>query len=326
MLGVDWALEQGAYRIARIHRGADWEPDARGPLGAPGVDVKEGDWVLAVNGVPLDAAQDPWAGFLGLAGRTAVLTVSSKSVLDEEAREVAVEPSGDEYALRFRSWIERKRRFVEERSGGRLGYVYVTDTGTDGQNDLFRQFYPQIAKEGLIIDERWNGGGQIPTRFIELLNRPATNMWAGRDGKDWHWPPDSHQGPKCMLINGLSGSGGDAFPAYFKHFGLGKLIGMRTWGGLVGISGNPGFVDGGSVTVPTFAYYELDGTWAIEGHGVEPDIEVIDHPTALSRGEDPQLEAAIAHMLDEIAARPWRAPARPAYPDRGGMGLREEDR
>jgi tricorn protease len=290
------------------------------------VDVKEGEWVLAVNGRPLDAARDPWAAFLGLAGRTTVLTVSAKPTLDDDAREVAVTPVGNDFDLRFRGWIERNRRFVEEQTGGKVGYVYVTDTGVTGQNDLFRQFYPQIAKEAIIIDERWNGGGQIPTRFIELLNRPATNMWAGRDGKDWQWPPDSHQGPKCMLINGLAGSGGDAFPAYFRQAGLGKLIGMRTWGGLVGISGNPGFVDGGGVTVPTFAYYDLDGTWGIEGHGVEPDVEVLDHPTALARGEDPQLEAAIAQMLDEVKSRPWRMPKRPPYPDRSDMGITEEDK
>lgn len=326
MLGVDWSLEQGAFRIAKIYHGASWDADARGPLGAPGVDVKEGDFVLAVNGVPMDVAKDPWCAFLGLAGRPTVLTVSANPTQDDEAREVVIEPIGGDYQLRFRDWIEGNRRYVEEKTGGRVGYVYVTDTGTTGQNDLFRQFYPQIGKEALIIDERWNGGGQIPTRFIELLNRPATNMWAGRDGKDWQWPPDSHQGPKCMLINGLAGSGGDAFPAYFKQAGLGKLIGMRTWGGLVGISGNPGFVDGGSVTVPTFAYYDLDSTWGIEGHGVDPDVEVIDHPTALARGEDPQLDAAIAQMLDEVTSRPWRMPKRPAYPDRSDMGITEEDK
>ena len=326
MLGVDWSLEQGAYRIAKIHHGAAWDADARGPLGAPGVDVNEGDWVLAVNGQPLDAAQDPWSAFLGMAGRPTVLTVSAKPEMDDDAREVVVKPIGNDSQLRFRSWIESNRRYVEEQTGGKVGYIYVTDTGITGQNDLFRQFYPQIGKEALIIDERWNGGGQIPTRFIELLNRPATNMWAGRDGRDWQWPPDSHQGPKCMLINGLAGSGGDAFPAYFKQAGLGKLIGMRTWGGLVGISGNPGFVDGGGMSSPTFAYYDLDGTWGIEGHGVDPDIEVIDHPTALSRGEDPQLEAAIAQMLDEVKSHPWNMPKRPAYPDRSDMGVTEEDK
>jgi tricorn protease len=326
MLGVDWTIENGAFRIAKIQRGSAWDADARGPLGAPGCDVKEGDYLLAVNGIAPDASQDPWAAFQGMANRATVLTVHSEPARDGNERDVVVTPDGDEFDVRFRAWIESKRRFVEEASGGKLGYLYVTDTGTDGQNDLVRQFYPQIAKEGLIIDERWNGGGQIPTRFIELLDRPATNMWAGRDGRDWHWPPDSHQGPKCMLINGLAGSGGDAFPAYFKLKGLGKLIGQRTWGGLVGISGNPSFVDGSSVTVPTFAWYDLDGTWGIEGHGVDPDMEVMDHPTALARGEDPQLDAAIAHMLDQVALKKWQAPERPAYPNREGMGIPDQDK
>ncbi len=326
MLGVDWQLDQGAFRIAKIHRGADWDADTRGPLDQPGIDVKEGDYVLAVNGAPLDAAQDPWTAFQGLAGRTTVLTVSAKPALDADAREVVITPIGSENQVRFRDWIEHNRKYVEEKTGGRVGYLYVTDTGVTGQNDLFRQFYPQIAKEGLIVDERWNGGGQIPTRFIELLDRPATNMWAGRDGRDWHWPPDSHQGPKVMLINGLAGSGGDAFPAYFKEKKLGKLVGQRTWGGLVGISGNPALVDGGQITVPTFAYYDLDGTWGIEGHGVDPDLPVVDHPSLLSRGEDPQLDAAIAEVLDEIAKRGWHQPKRPPYPNRKGMGILDQDK
>jgi tricorn protease len=159
-------------------------------------------------------------------------------------RHVVVQTLGSEDDLRYRAWIENNRRYVEEMTGGKVGYVYVPDTGQNGQNNLFRQFYGQTGKQALIIDERWNGGGQIPTRFIELLNRPVTNYWARRDGKDWKWPPDSHTGPKTMLINGLAGSGGDAFPAYFKQAGLGKLIGMRTWGGLIGITGYPPLVDG----------------------------------------------------------------------------------
>ena len=209
---------------------------------------------------------------------------------------------------------------------GSVGYIYVPDTGTNGQNDLFRQFYGQMNKEALIIDDRWNGGGQIPTRFIELLNRPVTNYWARRDGRDMTWPPDAHQGPKCMLINGLAGSGGDMFPALFRQAGLGKLVGMRTWGGLVGISGNPGMIDGSSVTAPTFAYYEKDGTWGIEGHGVDPDIEVVDDPAKLARGVDPQLDAAIRLMLDEIKKHPYTQPKRPAYPDRRGFGIKPEDK
>ena len=161
---------------------------------------------------------------------------------------------------------------------------------------------------------------------MELLNRPVTNYWARRDGKDWVWPPDGHNGPKAMLINGLAGSGGDAFPYYFKQAGLGKLIGTRTWGGLVGISGNPALMDGSSVTAPTFAFYENDGTWGIEGHGVDPDIEVIDDPSKMQDGRDPQIEAAVKHLLDEIKKKPYVAPKRPAYPNRAGMGSKKEDR
>ena len=204
--------------------------------------------------------------------------------------------------------------YVADKTDGRVGYIYVPDTGINGQNDLFRQFYGQIDRKALIIDERWNGGGQIPTRFIELLNRPATNYWAVRDGKDWEWPPDSHQGPKCMLINGLAGSGGDCFPYYFRERNIGKLIGMRTWGGLVGISGNPTLIDGGSITAPTFAFYELDGTWGVEGHGVDPDIEVIDDPALMADGADPQLDAAIKHLLGELERNPYRTARPPPLP------------
>lgn len=326
LLGADFALENGAYRISKIFAGAPWDADARGPLSQPGVGVKEGDYLLAVNGQPMDTRKDPWAAFQRLSGRVTSLTVSDKPSMDETAREVFVEPIDNEATLRYRAWIEKNRKYVEEKSGGRVGYVYVPNTGLDGQNDLVRQFVGQTGKDALIVDERWNGGGQIPTRFIEMLNRPATNYWARRDGKPWLWPPDSHQGPKCMLINGLAGSGGDAFPAYFRQAGLGKLIGMRTWGGLVGISGNPGLVDGGYTSVPTFAYYDLDGTWGIEGHGVDPDIEVIDDPALMAKGADPQLDAGIDLMLREIAERPYRPVPVPPYPDRSGMGIREEDK
>jgi tricorn protease len=326
MLGADFELHDGAYRISKIHEGAPWDYDARGPLSQPGVDAKEGDYLLAVNGTPVDVAKDPWAAFQGLDGRVTALTVSEKPVIDDDAREILVEPAGSESDLRFRAWVEKNRAYVEQQSDGRVGYIYVPDTGTGGQNELFRQFFGQRHREALIIDERWNGGGQIPTRFIELLNRPVTNYWARRDGRDGPWPPDAHQGPKCMLINGLAGSGGDCFPYYFRQAGLGKLIGRRTWGGLVGISGNPGLIDGGFVSVPTFAFYETDGTWGVEGHGVEPDIEVIDDPALMVDGGDPQLDAAIQHMLNELKRRPYTPPKRPAYPDRSGMGIREQDK
>lgn len=315
LLGVDFALENGAYRIARIIDGAAWDSEVRSPLSRPGVDVREGDYILAVNGTPLDPTLDPWAAFQGLAGQTVALTVNSRPTM-EGARTVLVETLASEARLRNLAWIDANRRRVEEATGGRVGYIYVPDTGVNGQNELVRQFYGQAHKEALIIDERFNSGGQIPDRFVELLNRPITNYWAVRDGRDWQWPPVAHNGPKVMLINEWSGSGGDAFPFYFKEAGLGPLIGKRTWGGLIGISGAPTLVDGGSVTVPTFAIYSNSGEWIIEGHGVEPDIEVEADPARLARGEDPQLERAIAEIKRMLDRNPPKRPERPAYPDR----------
>jgi tricorn protease len=326
MLGCDFELFDGAYRIKRIFEGGPWDADGRGPLSEPGVDVKEGEYLLAVNQVPVDTAKDPWAALQGLADKPVTITISAKPARDDKARDIVVKPIASEATLRYRSWIERNRAYVERQSEGKLGYIYVPNTGLEGQNDLVRQFFGQIDKAGLIIDERWNGGGQIPTRFIELLNRPVTNYWARRDGEDWTWPPDSHQGPKCMLINGLAGSGGDMFPWLFKFNKIGKVIGMRTWGGLVGISGNPPFIDGGNTNVPTFGFYEKNGTWGVEGHGVDPDIVVVDDPAKMVDGGDPQLDAAIAHLNGEVKAHPYVRPKRPEAPDRRGMGIREEDK
>ncbi|MBK9118074.1 MAG: PD40 domain-containing protein [Phycisphaerales bacterium] len=326
LLGADFALENGAYRIARILGGAPWDADARSPLALPGVDVKVGEYLLAVNGVPLDPTRDPWAAFQGLAGKTVQLTMSATPTMDDEARTVLVQPLDSDAGLRYRTWVETKRLYVEERTGGQVGYIHVPNTGIQGQNELFRQFQGQMHTAALIIDERWNGGGQIPTRFIELLNRPQLNAWAVRADMDWPTPGFAHFGPKCMLINGWAGSGGDMFPALFRQVGLGKLIGARTWGGLVGISGNPRLIDGTGISVPTFGYYKLDGTWGIEGHGVDPDLEVIDDPSKMVAGGDPQLDAAIAHLLDEVKRNPYVPPTRPADPDRRGMGIRPEDR
>ncbi len=326
MLGCDFTLDSGAYRIAKIHEGGVWDVSARGPLSQPDAKVKEGDYLLAVNGLTVDTTKDPWAAFLGLAGATVTITVSEKPQLDDDARDIVVELLKSEREVRFRGWIESNRAYVAEKTDGKVGYIYVTNTSINGQNDLFRQFYGQRDMAALIIDERWNGGGQIPTRFVELLNRPVANYWARRDGMDWMWPPDSHQGPKCMLINGLAGSGGDYFPWWFREAGVGPLIGMRTWGGLVGMSGNPRLIDGGAITAPTFGFYETDGTWGIEGHGVEPDHEVVDDPALMVDGGDPQLDKAIELMLGEIERRPFVRPQRPAYPNRSGMGIPDEDK
>jgi tricorn protease len=326
MLGADFTLENGAYRIAHIAKVAPWDVDARGPLAQPGLGIKEGDYLLAVNGVPLDTKQDPWAAFVGLGGRVVTLTVSKKPRIDSTAADVPVTLARSEAKTRYRAWIERNRAYVAEKTGGKVGYIYVPDTGVDGQNDLVRQFLSQTGKEALIIDERWNGGGQIPDRFIELLNRPVLNYWAVRDGKDWTWPQVSHQGSKCMLINGEAGSGGDAFPWYFRELKLGKLIGTRTWGGLVGLSGNPELIDGAEVTAPSFGFYKKNGTWGIEGNGVDPDIEVLDNPAQMVDGGDPQLDAGIKEMLGELKKHPYSPPKRPEYPDKRGMGINPKDK
>ncbi len=315
MLGVDWALENGAYRIKSIIHGAAWDVQERSPLAEPGVNVHEGDYILAVNGVAVDTTQDPWAAFQGLAGKTVQLTVNDKPVL-VGARQVLVKPLDSEESLRYLNWIETNRKRVDEATGGKIGYIYVPDTGLGGQTELVRQFAAQYDKDGLIIDERFNSGGQIPDRFIELLKRPALSFWAVRDGRDWQWPPVANLGPKVMLINGWSGSGGDAFPYYFREAGLGPLIGKRTWGGLIGISGVPPLIDGGGVTAPTFRMYSPQGKWFAEGHGVDPDIEVVDDPGEMAKGHDPQLERGIQEALRLLKEAPPVRPKRPPYENR----------
>ena len=232
------------------------------------------------------------------------------------AKTAVVKTLSDEYRLRNLAWIEHNRKQVEKESNGTIGYIYVPSTGVDGQNELMRQFNAQWDKAGLIIDERFNDGGQIPDRFIEMLNREPLSFVATRDGEIWPWPPYAHFGPKAMLINGWSGSGGDAFPLFFKEKKIGPLIGSRTWGGLIGISGYPDLVDGGSITAPSFRFYNPDGSWFKEGHGVDPDIEVPEDLGALAKGIDPQLERAIQEVKEQIKKKGFSVPAVPAYEKR----------
>ncbi len=317
LLGADYVLDNGAYRIARIVRAADWDTEVRSPLAEPGAGVAEGDYLLAINGVRLVPGVDPWAALQGLSGKAVSITVNDRPT-DAGARTLIVKtltPDQD-YRLRNLAWIESNRRRVDEATGGRVGYIFVPSTGVDGQTELFRQFAGQWMKDGLIIDERFNNGGQIPDRFVELLARKRTNYWAVRDGMDWPWPFGAHEGAKVMLINEWSGSGGDAFPYYFRQAGVGPLVGKRTWGGLIGISGAPPLIDGGSVTVPSFGFYTLDGQWQIEGHGVEPDIEVEADPGEMAKGRDPQLERAIEEAMRLLRESPPLRAQRPVHPTR----------
>jgi tricorn protease len=316
-LGVDFSFENGAYRIKKIIEGAAWDAEVRSPLQQPGVNVKEGDYLLAVNSIALEQEREPYAAFQGLADKPVFLTVNDKPTLDG-SREVLVQTLSSEARLRHLAWIEKNRKAVDDATEGRVGYIYVPDTGQGGQNELVRQFRAQFTKAGLIIDERFNSGGQIPDRFVELLGRKNLNFWGVRDGQDWTWPPIANSGPKAMLINGWSGSGGDCFPFYFQQAGLGPLIGTRTWGGLIGISGTPPLVDGGTVTVPTFGIYSTKGQWIIEGHGVDPDIAVVDDPTLMARGHDPQLERAIDEVLKALKKNPPTDVKKPKYPLRAG--------
>ncbi|TSA26953.1 MAG: peptidase S41 [Ignavibacteriales bacterium] len=314
-LGINWEIAGDAFRIKKIINGAPWDSEVRSSLLMPGLKVKAGDYILAVNGEALDVTKDPWTGFEGLADKTVELTINSKPTFDG-ARKITVSTINDETRLRNLEWIESNRKRVEDATNGKIGYIYVPSTGIDGQNELVRQFAAQYKKDGLIIDERFNNGGQIPDRFIELLDRKPLAFWAVRDGMTWQWPPFANFGPKVMLINGWSGSGGDAFPDYFRKAKLGPLVGTRTWGGLIGISGAPGLIDGGSVTVPTFRMYDPDGKWFKEGHGVDPDIEVIDDPAQLAKGVDPQLERGIQEVMKLLEKNPPANPKHPAYEKR----------
>jgi len=317
LLGCDFEpdTENNAYRIGKIYEGAAWDAEVRSPLRQPGIDVNEGDYLLAVNGQKLDTSKDPWAAFQGLADEVVTLTINSTPDMND-ACDVTVKPMSSEFRLRNLAWIENNRLKVQKATNNRIGYVYVPDTGRNGQNELVRQFTPQSTKDALIIDERFNSGGQIPDRFIELLNRPTYNYWARRDHRDWRSPFVAHIGHKVMLINGWSGSGGDALPYYFRKAGLGPLIGTRTWGGLIGMSGNPQPIDGGFVSAPTFGFWNTEGNWEVEGYGVDPDYEIENAPHEMVAGKDPQLEKAIKVILEMLEKRPTPRLQKPAYPDR----------
>lgn len=314
LLGAEIVPDASGYpRIERIFPGRNWHPDFRSPLTEPGVDVRPGDLILAVNGVDARRAPNFYALLENTANRVVTLSVNDRARV-EGARVVQVKPVASETNLRYLEWAESRRALTERLSGGRIGYIHLPDTAVPGNRELALNFPPQVHKDALIIDDRYNGGGFIPDRMIELLARKRLNYWKQRGLDPQATPALSHDGPKAMLINSYSSSGGDALPYYFRKLGLGPLIGTRTWGGLIGISGNPDLADGGSILASTFRFLTTDGRWAVENEGVAPDIEVIDSPDLVAKGRDPSLERAVEYLLAELENQPPGKVATPPAP------------
>ncbi len=315
LLGADYVLDQGRYKINKIYSGQNWNPGLRAPFTEPGVNVAQGEYILAVNGEELTDEKNIFQVFENTSEKQVELLVSS-SVNMDDGRTVIVVPIGNEGSLRNMEWIEGNRKKVDELSGGKLGYVYLPNTGQGGYSYFNRFFFPQSDKEGLVIDERFNGGGQVANYIIEYLNKDLLNYWAPREGPDYESPFAASFGPKTMIINEYAGSGGDWMPFYFRETGGGKLVGKRTWGGLVGIGGVPGLMDGGSVTAPGFGIFSKDGKWIIENEGVSPDIEVEMTPKDVIEGRDPQLEKAVQVVLEELKTKRYNKTPRPMFPVR----------
>jgi tricorn protease len=317
LLGADYEIADGRYRFKKIYGGLNWTPNLRSPLTAPGVNVKEGEYLLAVRGIDLRPPTELYSLFENTAGKGIEITVGP-SPDGKGARTVTVEPIASELALRNMEWVEGNRRKVEKATGGRIGYVYVPDTAGQGLAYFKRYFFPQIDKEGLIIDERFNSGGQIADYYIDILRRPFASYWAPRYGADWRSPSAAVHGPKVMIIDEGAGSGGDMLPWMFRKFELGPLVGKRTWGGLVGISGTPTLMDGGTVTAPSFAIWTPEGGFIVENEGVEPDpgCDVTMWPKDVIAGKDPQLEKAIELALEALKKQPKKSDTRPEYPRR----------
>ena len=314
LLGADFQIANGRYRLKRIYTGESWNPQLRAPLSGPGIDVKEGEYLLEINGHPLSASDDVFAYLEGTAGKRVSLRVGPDPS-GANSRDVTVVPAASEQALRNLAWIESNRRKVDELSGGKLAYVYMPDTAGAGLVSFNRYFFAQVDKQGVVLDERFNGGGQVADYVIEVLNRPLLSWNVFRYGEMQRSPAGSIQGPKVMIINEPAGSGGDMMPWMFRYTKAGTLVGKRTWGGLIGVLEFPTLMDGGTITAPNVRIASPNGAWIAENTGVAPDVEVELDPKAVHEGHDPQLERAVAIAMDELKRHPPAAPIKPVYPD-----------
>jgi tricorn protease len=313
LLGADFKIEDGRYRITRIYRGENWNPELRAPLTQPGARVKEGEFLLAIDGEELKGSDSVYRLLEGKANRSVTLKVGPTAD-GKGAREVTVVPVGNETSLRHFAWVTDNRKKVDQMTRGRVAYIYLPNTHAAGHDRFVREFYAQVGKDAVIIDERFNGGGFLADQVIDALNQRPRNYVASREGADSVFPRGIF-GPKVMLINEAAGSGGDYLPYTFRQARLGKLVGKRTWGGLVGIGGYPRLIDGGSVTAPHWALYFPNGKWDVENVGVAPDVEVEFDPQVVRGGRDPQLEKAVQIALDELKKNPPKKVQRPAYPN-----------
>jgi tricorn protease len=314
LLGADYEVANGRYRFSRVYNGENWNPQLRAPLTQPGVNVKAGEYLLSVNGREVHSPENVYSFFEGMAEKSVLLRVGPDAS-GAGAREVSVVPVADESRLRNLAWIEENRRKVDQMTGGKVAYIYMPDTANGGLTAFNRYFYAQIGKQAAIVDERFNGGGLLATDIAEILNRKPMSAAANRVGSELVQPQGIF-GPKVMIINERAGSGGDAMPWYFKRAGVGKLVGTRTWGGLVGMAGGPPLMDGGFVGAPSSGIYNpLTGEWEVENIGVAPDIEVEQDPALVRKGRDPQLEKAVEVALEELKKNPPPVLRRPAFPN-----------
>jgi tricorn protease len=324
LLGVDYELDpaSGFYRFKKIYSGENWNPGTRAPLTEPGINVKEGDYLLAINGHSLRAPQTPDELLVNTANETTAITVNSKPS-DDGARTLPVKPVDDEYQLRELNMVETNRKKVDAATQGRVGYIYIPDMGDAGLNAFVKQFFPQIRKEGMIIDVRYNGGGFVDQLIFERLRRILVGMSAARNFESGTIPPVVFHGYLACITNQYAASDGDIFSEFFKVYKLGPLIGERTWGGVRGIRGFIPLIDGGYITRPEFSDYNLNSKWVVENRGVAPDIEVDNRPDEVVRGKDAQLERAIEEVMKQIEANPKKLPPRPpdlpTYPEGPGL-------
>lgn len=317
LLGADYDVDQGRYRFARIHGGDPWSRETHGPLTEPGVDIHVGDTLLAVNGRDVRATRDIYSFFQDTVGKDVVLTIAPRGDVTH-SRNVTVVPVGDETPLRNYSWVENNRHKVDQLSGGHIAYVYLPDVYLKGYRTFNRDYFSQVGKEGLIIDERFNYGGIEPDYIIDCLNRPLMYYSHTRYGHDIVSPKAAIFGPKAMIINEMSASGGDLLAWMFHKAGLGALVGARTWGGLVAGYAIPDdlLLDGGVVATPDLAFYDTEGAWIVENQGVAPDIAIEEEPGAAREGRDPQLEGAVSYILQQLRTKePTQVTQHPPFPN-----------